>query len=110
MRQGDDGHHRDHLASMRLPPDQPPLPSSPAKSKLTPEERRARQADRLITIRLRMLIGRNLEERGITTPAEIGEALGMPVMEATRLLTRRQWREDDVALLQAAAARLGLSV
>src|SRR5215217_5085135 len=93
---------------MSLPPDQPT--SSPAKPKLTPEERRARQADRLTTIRLRMAIGRELEDRGITTPAAIGEALGMPAAEATKLLTRHQWREDDVDLLKAAAARLGLQV
>src|SRR4051812_37724671 len=88
----------------------PPPASPPAKPKLTPEERRARQADRLITIRLRMLIGRELENRGITTPAAIGAALGMPAREATSLLTRHQWREGDVALLQAAAARLGVQV
>ena len=92
---------------MNLPPDQSP-PSAPAKPKLTPEERRARQADRLVTIRLRMLIGRELDERGITAPADIGAALGMPAAEATSLLTRHQWREGDVALLQAAAARLGV--
>jgi hypothetical protein len=73
---------------MNLLPDQP-LPSSPpAKPKLTPEERRARQADRLTTIRLRMAIGRELEDRGITTPAAIGAALGMPAPEATKLLNR----------------------
>ena len=110
MRQGDDGHHRDYLASMSLPPDQSPLPSSPPKSKLTPEERRARQADRLTTIRLRMLIGRELEDRGIITPAAIGEALGMPAAEATKLLTRHQWRAGDVAQLPAAATRLGVQV
>jgi hypothetical protein len=32
----------------------------------------------------------------------------MPAAEATKLLTRHQWREGDVALLAAAAARLGL--
>ena len=64
----------------------------------------------LAETRLRMAIGRKLEDRGITTPAEIGVALGMPVAEATGLLTRRQWREGDVALLQAAAARLGVQV
>ena len=37
-------------------------------------------------------------------------ALGLPAGEAAKLLTRRQWREDDVALLRAAAARLGLPV
>ena len=88
---------------MNLPHDQP----SPGKPKLTPEERRARHADRLTTIRLRMLIGRELEDRGITTPAAIGAALGMLAAEATSLLTRHQWREGDVALLQAAADRLG---
>jgi hypothetical protein len=93
---------------MSLFPDLPPPASPPAKPRLTPEERRARQADRLTTIRLRMLIGRELDERGITTPAAIGETLGMPAVEATSLLTRHQWREGDVALLQAAAARLGV--
>jgi hypothetical protein len=34
----------------------------------------------------------------------------MPVAEATSLLTRHQWREGDVALLQAAAARLEVQV
>jgi hypothetical protein len=94
---------------MSLSPDHP-LASPPTKPKLTPEERRARYADRLTTIRLRMAIGRELDERGITTPAAIGEALGMPAAEATSLLTRHQWREGDVALLQAAAARLGVQV
>jgi predicted flap endonuclease-1-like 5' DNA nuclease len=94
-----------YLARMSLPPDQPP---ATAKPKLAPEERRARQADRLTTIRLRMAIGRELDERGITTPAAIGEAFGMPAAEATKLLSRHQWREGDVALLQAAAARLGI--
>src|SRR3954466_10795343 len=94
---------------MNLPPDQPP-PPIPAKPKLTPEERRTRQADRLTTIRLRMAIGRELDERDITTPAAIGEALGMPAAEATSLLTRHQWREGDVARLEDAAARLGLQV
>jgi hypothetical protein len=59
---------------------------------------------------LRMAIGRELEDRGITTPAAIGAALGMPAKEATKLLTRHQWREGDVALLEAAAARLGVQV
>jgi predicted flap endonuclease-1-like 5' DNA nuclease len=78
------------------------------KSKITPAEQRQRREDRLTTIRLRMVIGRELDDRGITTPAAIGEALGMPIEEATKLMTRRQWREGDVAQLQAAAARLGL--
>ena len=95
---------------MSLLPDQPPPAPPPEKPKLTPEERRARQADRLAMIRLRMLIGRELEERGIITPVAIGAALGMPGVEAIRLLIRRQWREGDVARLQAAAARLGVQV
>jgi hypothetical protein len=92
---------------MSLPPSK--LPLAPPKQVST-EERRARHADRLTTIRLRMAIGRELEDRGITTPAEIGEALGMPAAEATSLLTRRQWREGDVARLEAAAARLEVQV
>jgi len=95
---------------MSLFPDQPPPASPPEKPKLTPEERRARQTDRLTTIRLRMAIGRELEDRGITTPAAIGAALGMPGAEAIRLLIRHQWREGDVARLEAAVARLGLQV
>jgi predicted flap endonuclease-1-like 5' DNA nuclease len=87
---------------------QPPPTSLPEKSKMSAEERRARRADRLTTIRLRMAIGRELDERGITTPAAIGEALGMPAAEATKLLRGHQWREGDVARLQAAAARLGV--
>jgi hypothetical protein len=95
---------------MSLFPDQPPPASPPEKPKLTPEERRARSADRLTTIRLRMLIFRELDERGITTPAAIGEALDMPAAEATKLLRGHQWREGDVARLEAAAARLGVQV
>ena len=95
---------------MSLFPDEPPPPPPTAKPKLSAEHRRARQEDRLTTIRLRMAIGRELDDRGITTPATIGEALGMPAAEATKLLTRHQWREDDVDLLKAAAARLGLQV
>jgi hypothetical protein len=74
------------------------------------QERRAREADRLKTIRLRVMIGRELDDRGVMDPAAIGTALGMPVVEAVKLLTRHQWREGDVALLEAAAARLGVQV
>jgi hypothetical protein len=95
---------------MSLPPDQPPPASPSEKPKMSAEERRRRHADRLATIRLRMAIGRALDEHDITTSAEIGEALGMPAAEATSLLTRRQWREGDVARLEAAAARLGVKV
>jgi hypothetical protein len=34
----------------------------------------------------------------------------MPAAEAVKLLTRHQWRECDVALLQTATARLGVQV
>jgi len=88
----------------------PPSPPSPAKPKLSAAERQARQADRLTTIRLRMAIGRALDDRGLSNPAEVGAALGMPAAAATGLLARHQWREGDVALLQAAAARLGVKV
>jgi uncharacterized membrane protein YccC len=91
---------------MSLPPDQRP----PAKPKITPEERRRRTADRLTMIRLKMAIGRELDERGITRPAEIGAALGMPPAEATKLLTGHQWHEGAVERLEPAAARLGLQV
>src|SRR4051794_36330319 len=56
---------------MTLPPDQPP-----SKPKLSSEERQARQADRLKSIRLRMAIGRELEERGITTPGAVSGSDG----------------------------------
>jgi hypothetical protein len=92
-------------SGMSLPPDR--LPPAPSKQ-LSAEERRARQTDRLIMIRLRMAIRQELADRGIIKPAAIGAALGMPAAEATKLLTRHQWREGDVALLEAAAARLGL--
>jgi hypothetical protein len=95
---------------MSLPPDQPLPPSPFAKPKLSAEERRQRQEDRLASIRLRMAIGHELDARAITTPAAIGEALGMPAAEVVKLLNRHKWREGDVALLQAAADRLGLQV
>ena len=97
-----------------MPEDVPPQPA--AKPKLSAQERRLRQEDRLAALRLRMAIGRELEERGIVDergiadPAAIGAALGLPAGEATKLLTRHRWREGDVALLTAAAARLGLPV
>jgi hypothetical protein len=91
-------------------PDQPPPASPPEKPKMSAEERRLRYEDRLKIIRLRMVIFRELDHRGITTPAAIGATLGMPVAEATKLLRGHQWREGDVALLEAAAARLGVQV
>lgn len=53
-----------------------------------------------------MLIGRELESHGITTPAGTGATLGVPVAEATTLLRDHQWREGNVARLEVAAARL----
>src|SRR5215217_3975528 len=88
--------------------DVPPPPAT--KPKLSAQERRARQEDRLAALRLRMAIGRGLDERGIADPAAIGAALGLPAAEAAKLLARHQWREGDVALLTAAAARLGVPV
>lgn len=89
-----------------VPEDEPP----PAKPKLSAEERQRRWEERLAALRLRMAIGRELDERGIAEPAAIGAALGMPAVEATKLLNRHRWHEGDVALLTAAAARLGLPV
>jgi hypothetical protein len=72
---------------MNQPPDlSPPAP----RKQLFAEERHARHAERLTTIRLRMAIGRELEDRDITTPAAIGEALGMSAAEAASLLIQRQ--------------------
>ena len=82
----------------------------PAKPKLTAAEQRQRREDRIACIRLRMAIGQELDDRGITNPVAIGEALGMEAKDAHGLLNRRQWREGDVALLQAAAVRLGVHV
>lgn len=69
-----------------------------------------RQAERLIAIRLRYTINTHLEDQGITTPAAIGAAAGVPSAEVVGLLTRQQWRAGDVTALQAVADRLGLQV
>ena len=94
---------------MSLSPNQPAAPPS-AKSKLTPDERRAQRADLLAAIRLRMAINYELDKRGITTPKALGAMLGMPRDEAVSLLTRQYLREADVALLEALAAQLGVKV
>ena len=78
--------------------------------KISSANQHQRREDRIACIRLRMAIGHELDARGVTTPAAIGMTLGMPAAEAQGLLTRRQWREGEVARLQAAAARLGLQV
>ena len=90
---------------MSKPPDDPRPPAPP---KITAEERRARDADRVTTIRLRMAITRALDDRDITTPSAIAEALGLLPAEATKLMTGKLWRAGDVDLLRAAAARLGV--
>jgi len=72
--------------------------------------KREHQTERLQAIRLRYTINTHLEDCGITTPAAIGAATGLPSAEAVRLLTRRQWREGDVEALQAIADHLGLVV
>ncbi len=69
-----------NIRDMSLPPDQRP----PAKPKITPEERRRRTADRLTMIRLKMAISRELDDRDVSTPTEIGAALGMPAAEAVK--------------------------
>ena len=57
-----------------------------------------------------MAIWRALDDRDIADPATIGAALGLPAGKAIKLLAQHQWREGDVAQLQAAAARLGVQV
>ncbi|MBL6079686.1 hypothetical protein JMJ56_16835 [Belnapia sp. T18] len=59
---------------------------------------------------LREAIRRELEARGITTPEATGNALGMLPDEASALLSRDLWKEGEVALLEAVAARLGVRV
>ena len=68
------------------------------------------QTERLQAIRLRYTINTHLEDCAVAMPAAIGAATGLPAAEAIRLLTRRQWREGDVAALKAIADRLGLDV
>jgi hypothetical protein len=69
---------------------------------------KAQQAERLAAIRLRFCINTHLDDRGLTAAPDIARAVGLPATEAVRLLTRKQWREGDVAALQAVAARLEL--
>lgn len=98
------------FTGMSLFPDFPPPSASPPKQKMTLKERRAREAERLASIRLRMAIGRELDERGITDPHAIAAALGMPAAEVNKLLLRHTWREGDLLLLEAVAARLGVQM
>ncbi|WP_236039001.1 hypothetical protein, partial [Belnapia arida] len=59
---------------------------------------------------LRMLLDQEMEARGIRDPVEIGAVAGLSAMDAEKLLTRRQWRAGDLALLEQMAARLGVEV
>lgn len=86
------------------------LSPEPLKSQPTAEENRARQAIRLRMIRLRMAILFALDDSGITTVIGVGAAIGMPGVDAAKLLNRKQWRKGDLALLEAAAMRLGVQV
>ena len=54
------------------------------KPKLTAAEQRQRREDRVACIRLRMAIGYELDERGITTPAAIGERVNALMQEVMR--------------------------
>jgi len=72
--------------------------------------KRENRAERLRAVRLRTCISTSLDAQRLTTPPDIARAVGLPTAEAQRLLTRRQWREGDVAALQAVAERLGLEV
>ena len=76
--------------------------------RISADERRTRLAERLQTIRLRVMIGRALEDRGPATPTAIGQALGLAPAAAQALLSRKQRPDGDVAALQAAARRLGI--
>jgi hypothetical protein len=86
------------------------MPMPKPKPKYTVQEQRVRREDRRKTARLRMAIWQELDARSITTPDDIGAALGMPAAEANGLLTRRQRRASDVAALEAVVARLGAQV
>jgi hypothetical protein len=60
--------------------------------------------------RLRLAIEAELERREVSPPSEIAALLETSSRQAYMLLRRRAWKENDLALLQAAAARLGLTV
>ncbi len=57
-------------------------------------EQARRRAEGLAAIRLRYCINTHLEDQSLTTPAA----------EAMRPLARRQWRDGNVAALQAPPA------
>lgn len=80
----------------------------PTKPRLSAAEAKARKAARLKSLRLQMSIYLALDEKGLTAPAEVGAALGLPSAEATMLLSRKNLREGDLARLKAAAVHIGL--
>jgi hypothetical protein len=98
------------MAAVTLSPDGPPPAAASVKPKLTAEERRAREANRLTALRLRMAIWQALDDGSITFPAGIGAAIGMPGPDAAKMLSRKVWREEDIEQPEAAAIRLGLQV
>ena len=84
----------------------------PPSLKLRPsaQEQRIQREERRKVVRLRMAIWQELDARGITTPDDIGAALGMSAAEAHGLLTRRPRQAGDVAALETVAVRLGTQV
>ncbi|HEY8612355.1 MAG TPA: hypothetical protein VIL69_13815 [Roseomonas sp.] len=74
------------------------------------EEEKARLAARQRGKLLQVVISRELDNRGITTQAAVGEAVGLPGTKAVTLLSKRTLREDDLAELEAVAARLEVQV
>jgi hypothetical protein len=83
---------------------------SPSKLRLTAQQRQIRLANRRTITCLRIAIGQVLDERGITTPAEIGSAVGMPPEDAVMLVKRELSPDVNVATLEAVAINLGLSL
>ena len=57
----------------------------------------------LRAMRLRVTIGRHLEDQGMVTPAAIADATGLPPAEAIRLLNARKTRDGDIPALEAIA-------
>jgi hypothetical protein len=92
---------------MSTPSDCPRLSPPSRFKRISIEERQSRDAERLKASLLREALDRALGAR-TRDPSEIGALIGLPAMAAEKLLTRRQWREGDLALLEAAAVRLGL--
>jgi hypothetical protein len=64
----------------------------------------------MLVYKLRYAIGTALDAQGVTTASAVGEALGMPAEAAVSLLSRKRFREEDLAQLEAIAARLGIEI